>query len=254
VGNGAHHLQVSVIDAAGNAAPVLDREVTVANAGAPGPPNGTNASPQATLTAGWKGTGKERLTSGFGRVQTVTGRLTDVAGKPISGALISVVATPAYAGAKAVAMASPRTDGNGRFSMRLGGFLSSRTLRLAYRSNLGDVRPVATRTLTLTVRAGVTLNIAPRTVSPGQSIFFSGRLRGGPLPKDGKQLVLEARSGGSPWLEFEVVRTGRGGRYKASYRFKFPGPARYQFRVLSEPESDFPFAAGYSNVVGVRER
>ena len=46
VSNGAHHLVVSVIDAAGNAAPVLDRTVTVAN---PPPParraaNGTNAS------------------------------------------------------------------------------------------------------------------------------------------------------------------------------------------------------------------
>ena len=31
VSNGAHHLIVSVIDAAGNAAPVLDRQITVAN-------------------------------------------------------------------------------------------------------------------------------------------------------------------------------------------------------------------------------
>ena len=41
VANGAHHLVVSVIDAAGNAAPVLDRQITVANPPrAPGPPNG----------------------------------------------------------------------------------------------------------------------------------------------------------------------------------------------------------------------
>ena len=38
VGNGAHHLIVSVIDPAGNAAPVLDRQVTVANPPAPGVP------------------------------------------------------------------------------------------------------------------------------------------------------------------------------------------------------------------------
>ena len=56
VGNGAHHLVVSVIDAAGNAAPVLDREITVANPPrVPGPPNGTNASAQATLTRGLEG-------------------------------------------------------------------------------------------------------------------------------------------------------------------------------------------------------
>ena len=51
-----------------------------------------------------------------------------------------------------------------------------------------------------------------------------------------------------------MIRTDARGRYHASYRFKFPGPADYQFRVRSEPESDYPFAAGSSNVVGVRER
>ena len=51
-----------------------------------------------------------------------------------------------------------------------------------------------------------------------------------------------------------MIRTGAHGRYHASYRFKFPGPAVYQFRVLSEPESDYPFGAGASNLVTVRER
>jgi hypothetical protein len=258
--NGTHHLLVSVIDAAGNAAPVLDREITVANPTVPGPPpaqgalNGTNASVKATLSASWKGTGKERLTSGFGHAQTIIGRLTGAGGQPIAGALIGLVATPAYLGAPAAAMASPRTDPEGRFSVRLPDGVSSSTLRLAYSPDLGDAQPVATRTLTLTVRAGIALSVAPRTTSVGRSIFFSGRLRGGPFPPDGKQLVLEARSPGSPWLEFKVIRTGARGRYHASYRFKFPGPVDYRFRVLSEPESDYPFAVGYSNVVGVFER
>jgi len=257
VSNGAHHLLVSVIDAAGNAAPVLDREITVANPpapGVPGPPNGTNAAAQATLTARWKSTTQESLTSSYGRAQTITGRLTDAGGTPISGALIDLLATPAYTGAKTVAMTSPRTGPDGRFSVRLRGGASSRTLRLAYRSHLGDALPVATRTLALRVRAGIALSVAPRTASVGRSIFFRGRLRGGPIPKDGKQLVLEARSPGSGWIEFDVIRTGARGGYRASYRFKFPGPADYQFRVVSEPESDYPFAAGSSNVVGVHER
>jgi hypothetical protein len=88
----------------------------------------------------------------------------------------------------------------------------------------------------------------------GRRIFFHGRLLGGPVPAGGKQLVLEARSAGSPWLEFDVIRTDARGRYWASYRFKFPGPASYQFRVLSEPESDYPFAAGYSSTARVFER
>lgn len=257
VANGAHHLVVSVIDAAGDAAPVLDRTVTIDNPpapGAPGPPNGTNASTQASLSVRWSGTRKARLLSGYGRRQSLTGRLTGPGGTPIVGARIELRATPAYAGARTVAMSGPRTDASGRFGVRLPAGASSCTLRFAYRAHLGDAAPVATRTLRLNVRAGVALSVSPRTTSVGGTIHFRGRLRGGPVPPSGKQLVLEARSPGSPWIEFDVVRTDAHGRYHASYRFKFPGPADYSFRARSEPESDYPFAAGASNVVAVHER
>ncbi len=255
--NGAHHLVVSVLDAAGNSAPVLDRNITIDNpapAGVAGEPNGVNASSQATLAANWTGTRRSRLTTRYGRAATIVGRLTAPGGVPISGAQIEVLATPAYAGAKPAAMASPRTGSNGRFTVRVPAGASSRTLRLTYSSHLGESRPAAARTLTLVVRAGISLKITPRTASAGRSIFFNGRLLGGPIPAEGKQLVLEARSPGSPWIEFDVIRAGSHGRYHASYTFKFPGPADYQFRVLSEAESDYPFAAGTSNVVGVFEQ
>jgi hypothetical protein len=254
VGNGPHRLLVTVIDAAGNAAPVLDREITVANPPGVGPPNGTNASAQATLMTRWKGTSRASVTSGYGRSRTVLGRLTAPGGGPISGALIDVSATPAFQGSKPITLASAHTGADGSFSVRVGGSASSSTLRFAYRSHLGDSPPAATSTLTLRVRAGVALAVAPRTASVGRSIFFRGRLLGGPIPRDGKQLVLEARSPGSPWIEFEVVRANARGRFRASYRFKFAGPAEYQFRVVSEAESDYPFAAGASNVVRVSER
>ena len=71
VSNGPHHLIVSVLDAAGNAAPVLDREIDVDNPVPVNqipahPPNGTNASSQATLTARWKSTTKAHLTTRVG--------------------------------------------------------------------------------------------------------------------------------------------------------------------------------------------
>jgi hypothetical protein len=252
--NGSHHLIVSVTDAAGNAAPVLDRQITVSNPGAPGPANGTNAAAQVKLSASWKGTNRVRITRGYGGSATVNGVLTGPGGVPISGALIDVMAIPAYTGAKPVAMASPRTGSDGHFTLRLPGGTSSRALVFAYRSHLGDAQPAATRTLALQVRAGIAISVAPRTASVGRSIFFRGRLRGGPIPTGGKPLVLEARSPGGRWIEFDVIRTGPRGRYHSSYRFRFAGPADYQFRARAEPESDFPFAAGSSNVVGVHER
>jgi hypothetical protein len=261
ISNGTHHLVVSVIDAAGNAATVLDRNVTVDNPVPPadtpaaplGAANGMNASAEATLNVGWKGAKGKRLTSGYGRAQTIVGRLTGAGGVPIEGARIDVLATPAYAGASAAAMVSPLTGAGGRFSVSLPAGVSSRTLRFAY-SNRVDMPPVATKTLTLSVRASVKLSIAPRTASVGRSVYFSGRLRGGPIPSGGKLLVLEARSPGGAWLEFDVIRSNARGRYHASYRFKFPGPASYQFRVLCEAEADYPFATGSSRVVGVFER
>jgi hypothetical protein len=253
VSNGEHHLVVSVIDAAGNAATVLDRNITVDNQPPPGGPNGTPASAQATLTVGWAATGSDRLTSRYGRAQTVVGRLTGPGGVGIDAAQIDVLATPDYAGAREAAMVSPRTGANGRFSMRLPAGVSSRTLRFEYSDDL-DSPPVVTKTLTLSVRAGVTLRIRPRTASVGRTVHFSGRLRGGPIPRGGKLLVLEARSPGGAWLEFDVIRSDARGRYHANYTFKFPGPAHYQFRVLCEAEADYPYATGASNVVGVWER
>jgi len=264
VSDGTHHLVVSVIDAAGNAATVLDRNITIDNpvpngGGGPrgpsavGGPNGNNASAQATLAVGWKGASNARLTSRFGHARAVVGRLTGAGGAPIGSAQIDVLATPAYAGAKTAAMAVVRTDSDGRFTLRLPAGVSSRTLRFEYSDRLGGA-PVATRTLTLNVRAGVSLSVAPRTASVGRSIHFSGRLLGGPIPGGGKPLVLEARSPGGSWLEFDVVRSDARGRYRARYRFKFAGPASYQFRVLCEAEADYPFATGSSRVVGVFER
>jgi hypothetical protein len=213
-----------------------------------------NASSQATLTAHWIGTAATRLTSAYGRAQTVVGRLTGPGGVPIAGAQVDLVATSAYAGARPTTMASPVTAPDGSFGVRLSGGVSSRTLRFAYRAHLADTVPVAIRTLSLSVRAGIVLSVTPRSASVGQSIVLRGRLLGGSIPRGGKQLVLEARSRGGSWLEFRVIRANARGLYRASYRFRFPGPVRYQFRVLSEAEADYPFVAGASNIIAVRER
>lgn len=253
VSDGAHHLIVSAIDAAGNSAPVLDRAITVANPPPVGAPNGTNASAQANLAAAWVGSQKTRVAGGYGHAHTIAGRLTAPGGTPIAGAEIDCTAIPAYQGARAVAMACPRTGANGRFAVRVAGSVGSRTIRLAYRAHIGDALPAATRTLGLIVRAGVRLRVSPHTTRVGRRIRFTGALQGGPIPRGGKQVVLEARSPGGPWIEFDVVRTNRKGRYRDSYRFKFPGPVDYRFRAVSEGAADYPYATGASNVVRVRE-
>ncbi len=255
--NGSHHVVVSVLDAAGNSAPVLDRTITVANPAPPAPPgpaNGTNASSQATLTASWKGTSRERTTCAYGREPAIAGRLTGPGGTPIGNAQIDLSETPAYTGAKPVALASPRTGADGTFSVRLPHSIASGRLTLGYRAHLDAEPPAATRTLALTVRAGIALEISPRMTSAGHTIRFTGLLHGAPVSPGGKQLVLEARSPGSEWIQFNVIHTTAKGGFHARYRFKLPGPVHYRFRVVSNAEADFPYATGASNTVGVYER
>jgi hypothetical protein len=252
VANGEHHLVVNVTDAAGNSALVLERNVTVDNPAPTGGPNGTNASAGASLAVGWKGTRKTHVDRGYGRTETIVGRLTGPGEAPIGGAHVEVLATPDYTGARTAALPDVVSEADGGFTLRVAAG-ASRSLRFEYSDQLGGP-PVVTSTLSLSVGAGVKLAVAPHTTRVGRSIYFSGRLRGGPIPSGGKPLVLEARSPGGTWLEFDVIRSDAGGRFHASYRFKFPGPASYQFRVVCEAEADYPYARGVSNVVGVFER
>jgi len=290
---GSHLLTVQLLDAAGNATTILSHQVTIDNKpagvspttptgssgpgsstgsspgsvldsalvqigpGSPaaerGPANGTNASDEATLSAHWTRTRKVTFTSRYGARDQITGRLTSASGQAISGAMLDVFQTPASQGAKTIQLAGVRTGPTGAWSLTLPQGVSSSMLRFAYRSHVDDTVAVATATLTLRVYAGIALRIAPRVASVGRSIHFSGVLAGGPVPPGGKQLVLEASSGGE-WIQFDTVSTNAKGRYRASYRFKFPGPVTYRFRVVSRYEADFPFLGGASNVVRVHER
>jgi hypothetical protein len=221
---------------------------------AAGQPNGQGASAQATLRARWRRTTRTVLTSTFSRREQITGRLTNSSGAPIAGARIELSATPAFAGAAALAMTGARTRSDGTFALTLPAHLSSRTVRLTYRASANEPSPVATATLRLAVQAPVSLAISPRLTHQGGTIRFSGRLLAGPIPRGGKPLILEARSGRGAWIQFHVVRSDRLGRYRSSYRFRFPGPARYSFRVVCESEADYPFATGASPTVTVTER
>ena len=260
---GPHHLVASVLDAAGNSAPLLDRTISIASAASavpssssviPGAPNGLGATTAAVLTARWQSTAKPRLLVPFGRAATILGRLTDPGGIPIAGAQITVSSTPAMAGAALAQMKGSVTSPSGTFVLRLPARLSSRTIALTYTAHAGDPAPAAKAGLQLAVKAPVSMSVAPRVVASQGTISFHGRLLAGPFPKGGKPVVLEARSGRGAWIEFHVARTDRRGRFKAHYRFKYAGPIRYQFRAVCEQEADYPFATGASPAVGVRER
>jgi hypothetical protein len=221
-------------------------------------PNGTSASGGATLQVRWSTTAKTALAGGYGRAQTVVGQLTAPNGAPIGGALLQVLSTPGYEGARTIVLPDVRTAADGSFRLRLPAALPSSRLAFGYTSRAGLAVPDVTAGLTLTVPASLRLEVTPRTSHVGGTIVFGGTLHGAPLPPGGKQIVLEARPGGagahSPWRQFQVRATRAHGRYRATYRFRLPGPIVYEFRAVSPAEADFPYGAGVSNVVRVRER
>ncbi len=148
--------------------------------------------------------------------------------------------------------AHPAPDGT--FTLQVPGSDSSASIEVVYRSHLGDAQPTATTTLALRVPAHLHLTISTHVTSVGHTVVLRGTLAG-PLPATGKQVIFEARPvGGGPWIEFHNATATGAGAFKASHRFALPGPERYQFRVVCEPEPAFAFGRGVSNVVVVRER
>jgi hypothetical protein len=202
----------------------------------------------------WSATANAALAGAYARAQTALGQLTAPSGAPIAGALVQVLDTPSYEGSRTVALASARTAFNGSFRVRLPAATPSSRLTFAYSANPADVVPDVTAALALKVPASVALNVTPRSSHVGGSIVFTGTLHGAPLPPGGKTLVLEARTSGGSWRQFQVLATRSHGRYRATYRFRLAGPITYEFRTVCPEEADFPYATGASNVVRVRER
>ncbi len=276
--DGTHHLVVSVTNAAGNSTVALDRKITTLNHPGSSPltgttpvvpgntlttghaptiqnqPNGSNASPAARLSLRWSSTARTTLVASYGHAPTIRGRLTTPDGSPVGGATLQVLCTPTYQGASPRPLASVRTSTDGSFQVRLPASTSSSRITLAYSSHAGQPSPDVTAVLTLTVPASLSLRVTPNVSHVGGTIAFTGALHGSPLPHGGKQLVLEARAPGTPWRQFHVLSTLAHGRYHATYRFRLPGPITYEFRAISPHEADFPYGAGVSNVVRVRER
>jgi len=218
-----------------------------------GSDNGSGASAGAVLRVRWSTTAHTALRDAGARASTVLGQLLAPSGVPIGGALVSVLFTPSYEGAHTVALTSARTSSLGAFRVRVPAGTPSGRLTFAYSATLGGAVPSVTSALSLSVPATLALRVTPRVASARGTIAFAGTLHGEPLPPGGKTLVLEARVPGESWRQFEVLSTGAGGRYRASYRFRLPGPVVYQFRAVAPAEADFPYAAGSSNVVAVRE-
>jgi hypothetical protein len=209
--------------------------------------NGASASRTATFTAYARtGAGARRqvVSATYPHTTKVVGRLTN-GRQPIVGATVSIVERAANAPIWRVT-GTARTSRTGTVSVRLSPG-PSREVRFAYFADSEATAFVTSPAVRLRVRPRVTLRASPRHLKTGQRVRFAGRVGGGSLPTRGLVITLQAGSAGTSWITFRTVRSRRGGRFSAAYRFtNTKTTMRYRFRALVERQADFPFEAGWS--------
>jgi hypothetical protein len=242
VSNGTHHLIVSVSDAAGNTATVLDRSILVENKSR-GPCN-AECDEHAVLHAAKPLLLGRTLTRRYANSGlTLTGQLVDSAGSPMKGAVVELHQEASYLGARGVLVATTTTDANGRWRLRVPKG-PSRVLTVGYRSHANDPAFAAQLQYRETVGAGVRLS-APRHAHAGQAFAFRGSLAGGYVPREGVLVSLEIYYAGA-WREIALLRTNARGAFAYRYIFAAIGPATYRFRATLPHTIAYPFATASS--------
>jgi len=217
-----------------------------------------------TLTAGVERTRKQgrrhrarrRVTSlvrrarvQLGRTVVVGGRLTDRAGRGLGGAALTV--TTATATNPEAVLGVVSTDVRGRFRTSIHAD-ASKTIRLVY-AGTPQLLPVQ-KTVRLIVPGRSTLRVSRRHALNGQSVAFSGHLRGMPPAAGGKLVELQVRVNGR-WQTFRTIGADARGSWRVSYRFTSTrGLQRYRFRARLPAEGTWPYATGASPSVTVKVR
>jgi hypothetical protein len=135
---------------------------------------------------------------------------------------------------------------------------TSRVVRLVVPDSEGTIE-ARSRSLTVSVPAGVTLRASRSSLRNGEAVTFSGRLKGAFVPRRGRELELQGfnplRGRWQP-VRTQGLRTSGSGRYSTAYRFTatFGTTVTYRFRVRVAPRPDHPFAQGFSRTVRVTVR
>jgi hypothetical protein len=288
-----HHVQVQILDAAGNATTIADRTVGVSHPSLPGyfdpttrrflnpwlslttprQLNGQGASSGAILRVylpirhavrlkhGTRKGQRRRVvraaakrTVHFASRPTLRAVLTDAARRPIAGAKVWLASR--VEGQDWQLTGQPYTTGRtGRVGLRLPGRTPSRQVNVVYFPFSDSHEQAVGRPVKLEVRAGVTLSVNRHRARNGQVVRFRGHVAG-PLAAGGVTASLQV-SVGRRYRTFRALRVTPegGGRFSTSYRFRATAHAtRYRFRVLVSRQAGLPYDRGTSPASAVAVR
>jgi hypothetical protein len=226
--------------------------------------NGVNGGDGARMSAGfparvYRGKGKRRHRVyvlrpthrvSYGKGATLRGILRNADRQPIGGADVRILVREDRLGASYVDRGAVTTGADGRFQFKLPKG-SSRLVRLGYRAYKGDDGFAAAVRTHLNVRARISVH-GPRHVRARGRATFTGRLVGRPFPQRGVTLDLQIFQPRRGWRVFGSTRTGKNGRFVATYRFNSARSGRFAFRLRLRPNDAYPYARGVSRRMRVR--
>lgn len=184
----------------------------------------------------------------YGRKVRFGGRLVNGSGHPLADAKLLVYARPREG--------EERLDGSvtsgsqGGFSYAVEARASTR-FRFVY-AGTATILPVED-TATLLVRADSTFSVKPKRVLNGDSVTFSGRVKGRPLPETGKLVEIQFAGTTREWQTFRTVRSDPDGSWRLPYSFRRTcGIVTWDFRVHLPAEALYPLEPGNGPVRSVR--
>lgn len=237
--------QTVVVVGSGDGMPVLSHQE-----GIHGPANnGTGATNKASVLI----TGSRSRSVAWGRRIATTGRLVNVNGQPITGAVVTIQQRAILPLRRGYApnsvlqtVGSVKTDANGRFRWLIPAG-ASREILYTYKANLANTTVQGLSRLRLAVRSKVTLRIDRRTLHNGDTMRLRGTVVSRPLPAAGVVVNLQAHVRGRGWVVFASPRTDSKGRFTARYRFRnTTTTTRYRIRAVTRMDSGAPFLAATS--------
>jgi hypothetical protein len=197
-----------------------------------------------------------RVKVSFGRRVRLGGRLVNSAGHPLSGAKV-LVYSQLLEGKEPVDGTEEledtvTTDSDGRFVYSVEA-RSSHQFRFVYEGT-ATILPVEDQA-TVRVKATSTFSVSADHVLNGDSVTFSGRVRGRPLPAKGKLIELQVEASTDEWQTFRTVRSDADGTWSKVYFFRRScGVARWPLRVYLPSEGGYPLVPGASHELTVRVR
>jgi hypothetical protein len=201
-----------------------------------------------TVTAGF-GNGKSQRTLAFRRRALIRGRVRDVAGNPVSGAVVCIEGRTDLASRSYHLIDTATTNPNGGWSYKLH-HGPSRDIRIAYRS--GSFQTSAE--LLLHIRARATLHLSRHRTTPHHRIYFSGEIAG---PSCGRRIVLIRGTVPGAKRKFPVRRakTDPLCHYRAAYAFSpVPRTTRFVFWTEVPEQAEYAYVRGRSVVRYIRVR